>query len=52
MGRASRLVTRPGLIISQAEVEHSLRERLSDLGHQVEWGRTVCGLVETPTASR
>ncbi|EST38789.1 hypothetical protein N566_05575 [Streptomycetaceae bacterium MP113-05] len=32
VGRRTELVTRPGLIISQAEVEARLRHRLRDLG--------------------
>ncbi|MFG3659414.1 FAD-dependent monooxygenase [Streptomyces sp. NPDC047706] len=41
VGRRTRLVTRPGLLISQAEVEARLRQRLGELGVQVEWGRAV-----------
>ena len=39
-----RLGGRPGLIMSQAEIEGALRERLSALGGAVEWGRQVTGL--------
>ncbi|WP_405682771.1 FAD-dependent monooxygenase [Streptomyces sp. NBC_01238] len=41
VGQRTKLVTRPGLVISQAEVEARLRRRLSDLGVEVEWGREV-----------
>ncbi|WP_314173468.1 FAD-dependent monooxygenase [Streptomyces winkii] len=41
LGRPTKLVTRPGLLISQAEVEARLRNRLSQLGVEVEWGREL-----------
>ncbi|NLU75260.1 hypothetical protein HCC61_21765 [Streptomyces sp. HNM0575] len=41
VGRPTKLVTRPGLLISQAEVEARLRRRLLALGVEVEWGREV-----------
>ncbi|WP_440085451.1 FAD-dependent monooxygenase [Streptosporangium sp. LJ11] len=41
VGQPTKLVTRPGLIVSQAEVEARLRHRLSELGVKVEWGREV-----------
>ena len=41
VGQRTKLVTRPGLIISQAEVEARLRSRLAELGVEVEWGREV-----------
>ncbi|MGW1729047.1 FAD-dependent monooxygenase [Streptomyces sp. NPDC002306] len=41
VGQRTKLVTRPGLIISQAEVEAQLRHRLRELGVEVEWGREV-----------
>ncbi|MEU6651975.1 FAD-dependent monooxygenase [Streptomyces sp. NPDC046900] len=41
VGQRTKLVTRPGLIVSQAEVEAQLRHRLSELGVEVEWGREV-----------
>ncbi|WP_410539919.1 FAD-dependent monooxygenase [Streptomyces sp. KL2] len=41
VGRRTRLVTRPGLLISQAEVEARLRRRLAALGTEVEWGREL-----------
>ncbi len=41
LGRRTRLVTRPGLIVSQAEIEANLRRRLTQLGGTVEWGREV-----------
>jgi 2-polyprenyl-6-methoxyphenol hydroxylase-like FAD-dependent oxidoreductase len=34
-----------GLIISQAEIEAALRDRLADLGAHVEWGRGVAGVI-------
>jgi len=39
-----KLGGRTGLIISQAEIEASLRDRLAELGGAVEWGRRVVGL--------
>ncbi|MBY8850665.1 FAD-dependent monooxygenase [Saccharothrix longispora] len=44
VGRPTRLVRRPGLLVSQAEVEAGLRARLADLGVRVEWGTAVTGL--------
>lgn len=41
LGRPTRLVKRPGLLVSQAEIEAALRARLSELGGAVEWGREV-----------
>ncbi|MGH3983133.1 MAG: FAD-dependent monooxygenase [Pseudonocardiaceae bacterium] len=35
---------RPGLLVSQAEIEGELRRRLVELGAAVEWGREVVGL--------
>ena len=37
----ARLGGRPGLLISQAEIEGALRRRLSELGGKVEWARAV-----------
>ncbi|QES52115.1 hypothetical protein DEJ50_03215 [Streptomyces venezuelae] len=37
VGRPTKRVTRPGLLVSQAEVEACLRSRLSGLGVEVEW---------------
>lgn len=37
----------PILLVSQAEVEGQLRQRLSALGGAVEWGVTLVGAVET-----
>jgi 2-polyprenyl-6-methoxyphenol hydroxylase-like FAD-dependent oxidoreductase len=34
-----------GLLMSQAEIEGALRERLAALGGEVEWGRGVTGLI-------
>lgn len=38
VGRRTKLVTRAGLLVSQAEIETALRQRLAELGVQVEWG--------------
>ena len=40
-----RLGGRSGLIISQAEIEGALRERLAELAGTVEWARRVVGLL-------
>lgn len=42
-GGRTKLVTRPGLLMSQAEVEARLRHRLAGLGVEVEWGRELLG---------
>ena len=39
-----RLGGRTGLIISQADIEAALRERLAELGGTIEWGHRVTGL--------
>jgi 4,5-epoxidase len=44
VGRPTQLVQRPGLIVSQVEIERALRERLAALGSTVEWGRAVADL--------
>ncbi|MFJ9968766.1 FAD-dependent monooxygenase [Streptomyces avermitilis] len=41
VGQQTKLVTRPGLLMSQAEVEARLRQRLADLGVEVEWGQEL-----------
>jgi flavin-dependent dehydrogenase len=41
VGQRTALVTRPGLVISQAEVEAGLRQRVTELGGQIVWGREV-----------
>ena len=41
VGQRTALVTRPGLVISQAEVEGELRRRVGELGGWIEWGREV-----------
>ncbi|MFI1942713.1 FAD-dependent monooxygenase [Streptomyces virginiae] len=41
VGQRTKLVTRPGLLMSQSEVETRLRDRLAVLGVQVEWGREL-----------
>ncbi len=38
------LVTRPGLLVSQAEIEAELRRRLTELGGTIEWNRPVLGV--------
>jgi 4,5-epoxidase len=40
-GQRTALVTRPGLVISQADVEAELRRRVTELGGQIDWGREV-----------
>ncbi|MFJ3974210.1 FAD-dependent monooxygenase [Streptomyces sp. NPDC090021] len=44
VGRRTDLVTRPGLLVSQAEVEARLRSRLAELGTAVEWRSEVTDL--------
>ncbi|PSL57354.1 4,5-epoxidase [Saccharothrix carnea] len=44
VGHPTALVRRPGLLVSQAEVEAGLRARLADLGVRVEWDTAVTGL--------
>ncbi|MGM1062385.1 FAD-dependent monooxygenase [Saccharothrix sp. Mg75] len=44
VGRPTALVRRPGLLVSQAEVEAGLRARLAGLGVRVEWGTAVADL--------
>lgn len=41
VGQPTKLVTRPGLLMSQSEVEARLRDRLAALGVEVEWGREL-----------
>lgn len=41
VGQRTPLVTRPGLVISQAEVEGALRRRVTELGGEMVWGREV-----------
>lgn len=41
VGQPTALVTRPGLVISQAEVEAELRRRVTELGGEIVWGREV-----------
>jgi 4,5-epoxidase len=41
IGQRTALVTRPGLVISQADVEAGLRRRVEELGGGVEWGREL-----------
>jgi 4,5-epoxidase len=44
VGQPTALVTRPGLVISQADVEAELRRRVTELGGQVVWGREVAAV--------
>jgi len=46
VGQRTALVTRPGLVISQAEVEAELRRRVTELGGQIVWGREVAAAEE------
>jgi len=41
VGQRTPLVTRPGLVISQAEVEAALRQRVVELGGEIVWRREV-----------
>lgn len=41
VGQRTALVTRPGPVISQADVEAALRRRVTELGGQIVWGRQV-----------
>jgi 4,5-epoxidase len=43
VGQPTELVTRPSLVLSQADVEAELRRRVTELGGQIEWGREVTG---------
>ncbi|MDF2979016.1 MAG: hypothetical protein K0S40_3744 [Actinomycetospora sp.] len=42
--RPTALVRRPGLILSQVEVEAALRRRLEELGGTITWGWELAGL--------
>jgi 4,5-epoxidase len=46
VGRRTPLVTRPGLVISQAEVEAELRRRVGELGGEIVWGREVAAATQ------
>ncbi|MEU6708158.1 FAD-dependent oxidoreductase [Streptomyces wuyuanensis] len=46
VGRPTKLVTRPGLLMSQADVESALRQRLSTLGVEVEWGKELLSVAQ------
>ena len=48
VGQATRLGGPPGLIMSQADIEGALRDRLTALGGDVEWGLGVAGLAPVP----
>ncbi|MGV9800601.1 FAD-dependent monooxygenase [Mycobacterium sp. NPDC003449] len=44
IGRPTRLHGPAALLMSQADIEHALRDRLTELGGTVEWGHAVSGL--------
>ena len=44
VGGRTKLVSRPGVVISQAEIEGALRHRLADLGGRVEWNTALTDL--------
>jgi 2-polyprenyl-6-methoxyphenol hydroxylase-like FAD-dependent oxidoreductase len=44
VGQPTRLGGPRGLIMSQADIEHALRDRLTGLGGAIEWGQPVTGL--------
>lgn len=46
IGRAVADLPKPTLLISQAEVERSLRERLAELGSEVEWSTRLIDAVQ------
>jgi 4,5-epoxidase len=48
VGQATRLGGPRGLIMSQADIEGALRDRLAAVGGDVEWGRGVSGLAQVP----
>jgi 4,5-epoxidase len=48
VGQRTALVTRPGLVISQAEVEAELRRRVTELGGRIVWGCEVVGAQQFP----
>jgi 2-polyprenyl-6-methoxyphenol hydroxylase-like FAD-dependent oxidoreductase len=48
VGQRTALVTRPGLVISQAEVEAALRRRVTALGGRIGWGREVVAAEPDP----
>jgi 4,5-epoxidase len=48
VGQRTPLVTRPGLVISQADVEAELRQRVTGLGGQIDWGREVAAAGQDP----
>jgi 4,5-epoxidase len=43
VGGTTKLVTRPGVMMSQAEIEGQLRRRLAELGGGIEWGTPYSG---------
>ncbi|WP_328863047.1 FAD-dependent monooxygenase [Streptomyces sp. NBC_00306] len=46
VGRPTKLVTRPGLLMSQVEVEAALRDRLRELGVEVEWEKELLSVAQ------
>ncbi|MEV4641249.1 FAD-dependent monooxygenase [Actinoplanes sp. NPDC049548] len=47
VGGRTKLVTRPGMVMSQAEIEGALRRRLAELGGRVEWDTPLTDLPAT-----
>ncbi|WP_433302118.1 FAD-dependent monooxygenase [Actinoplanes sp. CA-030573] len=47
VGGRTKLVSRPGVVISQAEIEGALRRRLTQLGGRVEWNNPLTELPAT-----
>ncbi len=47
VGVRTKLVDRPGVVMSQAEIEGALRHRLAELGGQVEWNTPLTDLPPT-----
>ncbi|MDA2810914.1 FAD-dependent monooxygenase [Nocardiopsis sp. RSe5-2] len=43
---------RSALVIPQSEIEARLRERVTQLGGHIEWGRAVTGIVQDTNAAR
>lgn len=48
IGRPTRLQGPAALLMSQADIEGALRDRLTELGGSVEWGMPVTGLATGP----
>lgn len=52
LGQTTKLVTRPGLLVSQAEIEANLRRRFIALGGSIQWDQELLDLCRTPRGSR